>query len=205
MPINQISQTNVPKNLSMDQFTSASNLAGSFARGCRFVVAINPAEGLRSKFPNDLHYMCEAAELPGRGFSVAEARYYGPNQMYPINTQYQPLNLVLLCRNDARERRFFDDWLDFINPLSNFRFRYPDEYYSTIDVFQYPDYGVGDTKKPTPIASYQWRFLKAWPMLINPQPVNWAEQDILRLQITFAYNYWTRPTLLGGSLENTAS
>lgn len=202
MAINQISQSNVPKNLSMDQFSSAANRAGSFARACRFIVAISPPSALKSRYPSDLHYMCETAELPGRGFAVAEARYYGPSQMFPTNPQYQPMAITLLCRNDCRERRFFDDWLDFINPLSNFRFRYPEEYYCTIDVFQYPDYGTGSNQRPTPIASYQWRLMKAWPTLVNAQPVNWAEQDILRLQVTFAYKNWERPTLNGGNGDN---
>ena len=43
-----------------------------------------------------------------------------------------------------------------------------------------------------PIATYGWRLNKAWPTLVNPQQVTWADQDILRLQVTFTYKYWDR-------------
>ena len=208
MATNQIGQQNVPKALSLDQFKSAADRAGSFARGCRFIVVIAPPQLLQRRYPTDLHYMCEATELPGRGFSLAEARYYGTSQMFPTNPQYQPINVTILCRNDCRERRFFDDWMDFINPISTFRFRYQDEYSTMINIYQYPDYGVGagnDRRNWQPIASYNWRILKAWPTLVNPQPVNWAEQDVLRLQVSFAYNHWDRPTLIGASSDNTSN
>lgn len=205
MAINQVTQSNAPKALSMDQFKSAADRGGSFSRGCRFIVAISPPQALRSRYPSDMHYMCEAAELPGRGFAVAEARYYGPSQLMPTNPQYQPLSVTLLSRSDCRERRFFDDWLDYINPISNFRFRYPNEYYCMINIYQYPEYGIGDFRKPMPTVSYNWCLHKAWPTLVNPQPVNWAEQDILRLQVSFAYKYWDRPNLIGGTGDNTGN
>lgn len=205
MATNQITQSNVPKSISLDQFKGASDRAGSFARGCRFFVVITPPQSLQRRYPTDLHYMCEATDFPGRGFAIAEARYYGPSQLFPTNSQYQPLTVTLLCRSDCRERRFFDDWLDFINPISTWRFRYQVEYATTIMVYQYPDYAAGsgrNSKSWTPIASYAWRFNRTWPTLVNPQPVTWAEQDVLRLQISFAFNFWDRPTLIGATSDN---
>ena len=66
--------------------------------------------------------------------------------------------------------------------------------------------GIGGSKVPTnikpsgspaikyePEIIYGWKLLKAWPMMVNPQQVTWADTDILRLQVTFAYKYWDRP------------
>ena len=204
MAVDQVTQ-NGPKYMNMLAFLSALDIGGSLTRGCRFAVTVRPPTTLRS-FPTDLHFMCEVAELPGRSFNVVQARYYGPSQVFPTNTEYQPITLTFLCRADSRERRFFDDWLDLINPTDTFNYAYPNEYWSQIDVFQYTEYADPSPVGPlasiplvsmtlTPHISYQWSMIKAWPIAVNAQPVNWAEQDVLRLNVTFAYKNWERPTL----------
>lgn len=201
MATNQVTQNGI-KDLDIQKFRSVLDTGGSAAKACRFLVAIRPPQSLKS-FPGDLHYMCETADFPGRGFGVTQARYYGPAQVFPNNTEYQPLALTFMCRADSRERRFFDDWLDFINPVNTFNFEYPNNYYSEIDIYQYSEWGRGSGKKPTPNISYSWKLHKAWPTLVNDQATNWADQDILRLQVTFAYKYWDRPNLISGNPSNT--
>lgn len=204
MAVQQVAQTG-PKYLNMLAFLGALDMGGSLTRACRFAVQIRPPTSLK-KYPNDLQYVCDTAELPGRSFAVAQARYYGPSQLMPTNTEYQPITLTFLCRADSTERRFFDDWLEFINPTSNYNFAYPNEYYSEINIFQYTEYADPSPLGPlsvipvtgstwTPHISYQWTLRKAWPLVINAQPVNWAEQELLRLSVTFTYKNWDRPTL----------
>ena len=195
----QVSQTGL-KDLNMQRFKSVLDVGGSLAKGCRYIVSIAPPQSLKS-FPKDLHYLCEAAALPGRGFSVAQARYYGPSQIFPTNSEYQPVSLTFLCRADSQERRFFDDWLDLINPVDTFNFEYPENYWSEVDIYQYTEWAspggsTGPGAQLLPQISYHWKLYKAWPTLVNDQDVNWAEQDVLRLQVTFAYKYWDRPNLL---------
>ena len=190
--VDQVSQTGL-KDLNMLRFRSVLDSGGSLAKACRYVVAIRPPTALKT-FPRDLHYLCEAADLPGRGFAVSQIRYYGPSQVLPNNTEYQPLALTFICRADSQERRFFDDWLDFINPSSTFNFEYPNNYYSEIEIYQYQERG-GQSGGGVPQISYHWKLYKAWPTLVNDQPVNWAESEYLRLQVTFAYKYWDRPNL----------
>lgn len=198
----------------MTDFTSAMNIGGSFAKGCRFIVRINTPSNL-TKYGKDLHMMCEAAELPGRGFGLVESRYYGPAQVFPTNSQYQPASFSFLCRSDCTERRIFDDWLELINPTTNFNFSYATDYWTSVDIFQYAEYGENGTAPGVasspyslgsastqgsrvwkPHVTYHWRLNKAWPTIVNPQSVTWAEQDVLRLQVQFAYKYWDRPNLL---------
>ena len=192
--IDQVSQEGL-KDLNMGRFRSVLDNGGSLAKACRYIVAIKPQESIKS-YPKDLHFLCESAELPGRGFSVVQTRYYGPSQMFPTNSEYQPINLSFMCRSDSQERRFFDDWLDFINPVESFNFEYPEKYYSQIEVYQYAEYGAGGVATPTAHITYQWRLNKAWPTLVAAQAVNWADQEYLKLQVSFAYKYWDRPNLL---------
>lgn len=186
-----VQQTNVPATLGMNEFRSAADAAGQFAKGCRFVVRIQPPPAIDS-LPDDLHLMCEAVEYPGRGFNVTETRYYGPSQSFPNNTMYNTANMSFICRTNSPERFFFDEWMEFINPTTSFNFAYPQEYWSRIQIFQLAEYGVAKTSR-APKATYGWTLHKAWPTLVNPQQVSWADNDILRLQITFSYKYWDRP------------
>lgn len=195
----QVKQTGL-KDLNMGRFRSVLDKGGSVAKGCRFLVTIRIPQAMQQRiktFSGDMDYLCEAADFPGRGFSVAQSRQYGPSQVMPVNTEYQPMTLTFICRADSSERRFFDDWLDYINPVNNFNFEYPENYYSVINIYQYAEWGtVGQSRPPfTPQITYNWRLNKAWPTLIGEQGVNWVDQEYLRLQVTFAYKYWDRPNI----------
>jgi hypothetical protein len=192
----QVRQNGV-KDLNLGRFRAVLDKGGSLAKGCRFLVTIRIPQAMQEKvktFTPDLDYLCEAADFPGRSFSVTQARYYGPSQIMPVNSEYQPMTLTFICRADSSERRFFDDWLDYINPTSNFNFEYPNNYYSVINIYQYAEWG-SPGGRGVPQITYNWRLNKAWPTLVGEQGVNWAEGEYLRLQVTFAYKYWDRPNL----------
>jgi hypothetical protein len=188
----RLKQTHVPKNLDMQSLKAAADAAGQYAKSCRFVAIIRPTgEGILNLVPRDLIYMCEAVEFPGRGFDVTEIRYWGPKQVFPNNVMYgSGINMQFICRQDSTERALFDDWQDIINPVNNFTFEYPDNYYADIYIFQLSEVG-GPSGEP--VGTYGWTLRKCWPTLVNPQQVTWADQDILRLQVSFAYKYWDRP------------
>lgn len=202
---------NPPKKLTMLDVNSAINSLGAPAKSCRFAVRISPVGQNNfmtslgySQLMRDMTYLCEATELPGRGFDFIEARYYGAPFKVPRNTTYDTISMTFLCRQQSFERQMFDDWLEVINPTNIWDFNYPNTYQCKIDLFQLAEYNrpTPQNQAPTePEAMYQWSLYQAWPMLVNPQPVNWAEQDILRLQVSFAYRYWSRP---GRDTDSTA-
>lgn len=208
---------NPPSQIAISDMLSALNGQDQVTKSCRFIVRIVP-QGLLSNLSyfNDIGktmiFACDAAEFPGRSFQATETRYYGPKQMTPNNTSYgDGITMGFLVRSKTFERQFFDDWMDIINPTTTFHFKYPSDYYCTIEVFHYAEYakegtGVGGAKVPSgirPSASpaikyqpeviYGWKLNKAWPLMVAPQQVTWADTDILRMQVTFAYKYWERP------------
>lgn len=207
--------SNKPTNLSIQNFLSKVNSLGGPAKGCRFAVRITPREygtsNLLNLLPysrklNDLTYVCDAVEFPGRGFGVTNFRYYGPTQVSPSNSEYSPCNLSLLCHNSGFERQFFDDWQNIVNPIDTFNFNYPKEYYCDVEIFQLSEYAAAAPASvrqttfeqisaiKTPEVIYNWKLQMAWPTLVSPQQVTWAETaDVLRLQVTLAYKYWSRP------------
>ena len=164
---------NAPEDLSVLDFRAISDDFGGLVKSNRFAIRMGvPRLSYRrqtnySSFVRDLTYLCEIAEMPGRGFMNVDVRYYGPNQKLPYNTQYEDITLTFLCRNEAFERQFFDDWLATINPLNTFDFNYRDEYSVDIDIFQYTD--VDENAEDIPVPKYNITLKDAYPILINPQ------------------------------------
>lgn len=191
---------NSPSNLSMVDLASSMNSLGGPAKQCRFAVRIMPAGSSNiitsigyNNFIKDMTYLCDSTELPGRGFDLATTRYYGPSISFPRNSRYaEGIDMTFLCRTESFERQLFDDWLEVINPTNIFDFNYPKDYYAEIQVFQLAEFNKNKGTQ-APQATYAWSLHKAWPMIVNPQPVTWADNDVLRLSVTFAYQFWTRP------------
>ncbi len=190
---------NQPTSLRMQDFLSLSSKYGGLVKSCRFAVQIVPS-GTNSflissgygGFMGDLTYLCEAAEFPGRGFNMAEMVYYGPSFKVPYQADYQEAAMTFLCRSESLERQFFDDWMEIINPTNTFDFSYKDNYKCKINMFQFNDI-ERNSGKTEPTATYVWTLHDAWPVLVNPQPVTWADDNFQRLTISFTYQKWTRP------------
>jgi hypothetical protein len=210
-----VSIESAPKALTPNDFKSISEKYGSLAKVAKFAVVIRPTGRFvapYSEFTRDLTYLCEVAELPGRGFMNIDVRYYGPNQKYPFQSQYEDMNLTFLCRNKSLERQFFDDWMTIINPINSYDFNYRDDYACEIDIFQFSTVGkkAGEfetqgfpvsgnrgsvTDALLPQAEYRITLHNAYPVLVNPQPVIWSDDQIQRLVVSFTYSNWSRAGL----------
>lgn len=199
---------NAPKNLTMLDMRAKMDDLGGPAKNCRFAVRILP-EGSGSNgrghfltnlgysnMLSDMTYLCESVNFPGRGFDFMEARYYGPPLFLPYNTKYSnELTLSLITRGEALERQMFDDWMEIINPTNIFDFNYATDYYCRIQIYQFKEIPATPAGvKPTePMPAYHWELQQCWPISVNEQAVTWADNDVLRLQVTFTYRYWRRP------------
>lgn len=184
---------NGPTIPSMTELKSTSDRHGGLAKSAKFMVRISPQRTdnylkSSSAFMKDLSYLCEAAEFPGRGFTATDIRYYGPNFKVPTQTSYEDLNLTFLCRDAFFERQFFDTWMELINPNATYNFSYRDDYTARIELFQISDID-GDSRTR---AQYKFTFVSAYPVLLNPQPVTWADDNYHRLTVTFTYIKWWR-------------
>lgn len=209
-----------PTKTSMIDFNSLYSKYGDLAKSSRFLVMVQPPPAVLKtdngdSFPiEDLIYLCESAELPGRGFMSSDIRYYGPNFKVPYQSTYEDINLTFLCRDQFIERNFFDNWMSVINPVNSYDFAYRNTYLSTIYIWQMSDVDLKSSQS-TQSDSGQSRYLfaleKAYPILVNPQPVTWADDNFHRITVTFSYTRWYRPNLEkivnddGGSLIKDGS
>jgi hypothetical protein len=191
---------NAPENLTMTDMLA--KVPKGLAKSCRFVVKFSASGGPNNKLLsgqftsilNDLTYLCEAAELPGRSLVGVDLRYYGPTFRLPFQSAYEDVTFTFLCRTDSRERQFFDDWMNIINPMNTWDFAYRSEYAAKIQIFQLADAAAAITAGPAtaPEATYAITMIDTYPVTINPQPVAWADDNFQRLTVTFTHDGWYR-------------
>lgn len=174
-----------PGRPDIERFRSMIGAHRDFSKAARFGVVINAVGSLSE----DLMYLCDSAEHPGRMFNADEVRYYGPAFKTPTQSVYTDANFSFLVRDLMYEKQFFDEWVNYINPKSTYNFQYRDNYATTIDIYQFSEIGTDGT----PDATYKSSLIKAYPVGVNSMPVNWAEDNINRLQITFAFLHWVTP------------
>lgn len=181
------------------------NKNGGLAKAARFIVRIDlpawvnqisgntptPRPSKYANFNRELTYLCEAAEMPGRSLMSLDARYYGPNQKLPFQSQYEDTTMTFLCRSESLERQFFDDWMENINPTDSFDFSFRSEYETSIHISQYAEYGENQSSKAAK-ETYRITLLNAYPISISPQPMTWADDQFQRLAVTFTYYKWKR-------------
>lgn len=87
------------------------------------------------------------------------------------------------------ERAFFDKWMNSIQPMesysASYNIAYRDDYTTSINVTHYDN-------QNNPTTTYQ--FVEAWPIAIDHQTLNWADDTLLLLTVTFAYTRWGHGT-----------
>lgn len=189
--------TNEPEHFTMQNFRSVSDAYGGLLKNCRFLTFIRPKGkyllGMKSPIIRDLPYLTEISEMPGRGFMNMDIRYYGPNIKLPFQTTYEDISLTFLCRSESLERQFFDDWMGIINPINTYDFNYRDDYTAQIDVMFFNEFPSDTHTAPTPV--YKITMRDAYPILLNPQALTWADDQFQRVVVSFTYSGWTREFL----------
>lgn len=188
---------NSPENLTMNDVKSYSSAFGGLAKSSRYAIRITPVGNLLlslgyGDFLNQFTYLSDSTEMPGRAFMSLDVRYYGPNFKLPFQSQYEDMSITFLCRTESLERQFFDDWMEIINPTNLWDFNYRDSYRSKIEMYQLAMHPGPGNSPTAPKAVYKWTIHDAYPTVINPQPVTWADDQIQRLSVSFTYTKWTR-------------
>jgi hypothetical protein len=139
-----------------------------------------------------LTYRCESAQLPGRTFATAEQKTYGPIEKYPYLTSFTDIDLTILIDDDMNQKVLFDAWLNYINPQYNNNFRYKGDYATILTVNQYD---------VTNKLSYSVNLYDAYPISINQMDLNWSDEGVHKLVVTFAYTYWQNNSLQAAGMQ----
>jgi hypothetical protein len=190
----------------VDRFLAHYAVHRDFSKASKFEVLIHLNESLLQRLGSgyDLRFQCEAAELPGYNFDTVDGLTYGASYAIAARPVYGDLKLMFICAGDLWEKRFFDQWQEFILPKRDYLARYRDEYVGNIDVVQYyetvdPVYGalvkesLPDSRANYnygPEMSYRARYHEAFPASVEPIPLSWGDDSVNRVSVTFKYKHW---------------
>lgn len=139
----------------------------------------------------NLNYRCESTNLPGKTLATTEQKIGStPVEKYPYQTTFNDIDMTFIVDGDMSEKKFFDAWLNYINPSYNYNFKYKGDYVTTITVNQY------DVSNQL---TYSVDLIDAFPISVNQMDLDWSSDGYHKLNVTFAYTQWRN-----NSLENIA-
>lgn len=184
----------------VDKFRSHFGKHQDFSKTSRYEVMIFSPEKLTKYLasPEGLRFQCETAELPGYNINTVERRIYGAPAAVAINPVYNDLSLTFICAGDLWEKKYFDDWMDFIVPKGQYNHspQYREDYVSTFTIKSYSematDVKAADTKDQTGMLAMETRIYGVFPTSVAPISLSWAGDDVNRLSVTFKYKSWER-------------
>jgi len=161
-----------------------SSFVSDVARANRFDVTIIPPTTLLTLIPvtpKKLSYRCEVSQLPGRTLATVDRKTYGPIEKMPYISTYNDIDLSFIVDGDMSIKYFFDAWLDLVNPKSTNNFNYKDDYSTSILINQY---NVDNS------LTYNVELIDAWPISVNQLDLDWSNDGVHKLTVTFAYTKW---------------
>lgn len=139
-----------------------------------------------------LKMRCESTELPGRSISTTTMKIYGVEEKFPYQTSFNDISLTFIVGDDMAEKKFFDAWLNWINPTINYNLKYKADYAIPLTINQY------DVKNEL---SYSVTMLDAFPIAINQLDLDWSSDGHHKLTVTFAYTSWRNNSLEALAME----
>ena len=175
-----------------------SSFSKELARPSKFDVNIPIPLGLVPYLGTSrmLTMRCENAELPGRTIATTSMKIYGVEEKFPYMSSYSDMSLTFIVSDDMKEKKFFDAWLNWINPNSSFNLKYKKDYSVGLRINQY------DVRNEV---SYSADLVDAYPIAVNGMDLNWSADGYHKLTVTFAYTSWrdnSLETLAMDFLEN---
>lgn len=171
----------------VNDMVSSLNKSG-FAKPSHFEVFIQGGADLDTE--RELSYRAESVDIPGRSIASVEHKFqnYGPVNKVAYGSIYGDITVQFLVSQDMREKEYFEIWQDkmvgtgaFADGQAQFNTKYFDNYAGTIEIRQYGSHGNLHSIHT---------LNEAYPLIVNPITMSWAEDGAVRMGVTFAYrNY----------------
>ena len=174
-----------------DFLNRAGNLGG-LAKNSRFSVSIVPPISLDTKIQaQSISFLCRQAEIPAVAFDTIEDRIYGIEVLKPYGVSYEPITLSFFNTTDFSPRKFWEDWIEHIQPHKSRNMRYYDDMTGDIKIYHYSE------TSPDPVPgqeNYYAHILEAWPFSIQESELSFNEDDVesAAFDVQIQYKYWSR-------------
>ena len=134
----------------------------------------------------NINMRCESTEMPGRTLATTERKIgSAPVQKFPYQSIYNDLQMTFIVDGDMSQKKFFDLWMEYINPSSTYNFNYKGNYFSDIAITQYDQQNN---------ATYRAVLVGAFPLVVNQLDLDWSNEGYHKLTVVFAYTNWAEAT-----------
>ena len=171
----------------LQEFISNINAKKGLSKTSRFKVNLLVPSGA-SISPRSLELQCETVDLPGKSLTTQDVKIYGPAYKMAINKQFSnEITMSFLCTNRGYERKTFDDWIEYINPIDTNNLRFPEVYLSDIFITQYDESFSGKESKADSNVINRVILSDCFPIGYAAQPLNWGDDGFQRLSVQFSY------------------
>ena len=178
----------LPTGFSPNEFMSSVEAMGGLGKRNKYSLSITPPSSLSSSVGSGkIDFLALSVLMPSKQFSTTEQRIYGINKTVPYETGYEPILLTMLNPQDWSTRKFWDEWLDHIQPPGSKNMRY---YKSMIGQVEISHYDETTTEINPSQATYSVVLNEAWPERISPYALGWENTDLGNFEISIRYKQW---------------
>lgn len=166
---------------SIKDFTSYVSNKG-LMRTARYTVIIPYNPGNYGGSTRVISLLCDQVQLPGLNYNTAANASFGETREVPTTRLYDNISLSFFVDNQMLTKKYFDDWLFNIQDPTTRKFNYYANYISNLDILVED---LDDNIK------YGITLHEAYPKTISPIQFDYASKDVMKINVSMAYKYWT--------------
>ena len=176
-----------PTGFNPTEFMSSVEEMGGLSRRNRYSMSITPPTSSSFSIPSGkIDFLAISCLLPSKQFATTENRIYGFSKNIPYDVTYEPILVTFLNPNDWSTRKFWDEWLDYIQNPSSFNMQYYSKCTGTVEisVFDEEDTSLSDTPRYTAVLQ------EAWPERMSAYALGYENSDLGNFEVSLRYKQW---------------
>ena len=177
-----------PTGFSPNEFMSSVEEMGGLSRRNRYSMSITPPTSSSFSVPQGkIDFLAMSVLLPSKQFATNENRMYGFSKNIPYDVTYEPILVTFLNPNDWSTRKFWDEWLDYIQNPSSFNMQYYSKCTGTVEISVYDE---EHTVLNPSQARYTAVLQEAWPERMSAYALGYENSDLGNFEISIRYKQW---------------
>ena len=146
----------------------------------------------------DMNFFCDSTFFPGRNMATVEYRAGSVSEPFIHSNNFaETITLTFNLTNDMFIKRLFDEWQDYIMPLTNKErkvrtniMRYPNSYRGKFDLVKLDSELKANSFGAVNNEGYTVQILDAFPKQVDAMNVSFATQEAHKLTVQMAFSRW---------------
>jgi hypothetical protein len=147
------------------------------------------------QFGKEVSLMCDGVNLPGLNNATTDIRLFGENREVPYIPMYANLDLSFISDREMKVKQYFEQWSNAVVNKTTRAVGYYSDYTKQLDII------VTDKEGK---AVYCARVYEAYPKNIQDIRFGFDNKDIIRVNVSLAFKYWTQIPIDGDGNENNS-